>query len=140
MTKENRSTNESGCRLRVLDCRCFFPGAIRLARRFQLRLEFVHDTHDRRPGLVAFRLFTINIVVVLLQTVPYLSDVGFSRTRAALSATFTGLSLFWIVFAAYSGNGTMALRGRRSPTNADGLGGPSYKISDCNPLRCIKFG
>ena len=82
--------------------------------------------------VVAFGLFTINIVVVLLQTVPYLSDVGFTRAQAAfaitiasvpamvakpiwgyfidhmpaqplasLSAVFTGLSLFWIVFAVY---------------------------------------
>jgi len=81
---------------------------------------------------VAFGLFTINIVVMLFQTVPYLCDVGFSRRQAALaitvasvpamvakpiwgyfidhmpaqplaalSAAFTGLSLFWIVFAVY---------------------------------------
>ena len=83
--------------------------------------------------VVAFGLFTINIVVILLQTVPYLSDLGFSRTQAAfaitvasvpamvakpiwgyfidhmpaqplaaLSAAFTGLSLFGIVFAVYN--------------------------------------
>ncbi len=34
-----------------------------------------------------------------------------------------------------SGNGTMGLRARRSPTHADGLGSPSYKTSGSNPLR-----
>jgi hypothetical protein len=29
----------------------------------------------------------------------------------------------------------MALRGRREPTSADGLGGPSYKTSNFNGLR-----
>ncbi len=38
------------------------------------------------------------------------------------------------------GNGTMALRGRRSPTSVDGLGGPSYKTSDFNRLRYSLVG
>ena len=33
----------------------------------------------------------------------------------------------------------MALRGRRLPTSADGLGGPSYKTSDCDRLRYIRL-
>jgi OFA family oxalate/formate antiporter-like MFS transporter len=37
--------------------------------------------------VVAFGMFTINIVVILLQTVPYLTDAGFSRTQAALAIT-----------------------------------------------------
>lgn len=34
--------------------------------------------------VVAFGFFTINIVVLVLHTVPYLTDYGFSRTEAAL--------------------------------------------------------
>ncbi len=37
--------------------------------------------------VVAFGLFSINIVVMLLQTVPYLTDAGFTRTQAALAIT-----------------------------------------------------
>jgi MFS family permease len=36
----------------------------------------------------AFGLFTINIIVMLLQTVPYLTDAGFSRNQAALAVVF----------------------------------------------------
>ena len=35
--------------------------------------------------MVAFGFFSINIVVMLLQTVPYLTDNGFSRTEAAFA-------------------------------------------------------
>ncbi|MEJ2089790.1 MAG: MFS transporter, partial [Gammaproteobacteria bacterium] len=39
-------------------------------------------------GLVfSFGLFSINITVMLLQTVPYLTDFGFSRTEAAFAIT-----------------------------------------------------
>ena len=38
--------------------------------------------------VLAFGLFTINIIVMLLQTVPYLTDVGFSRNQAALAVVF----------------------------------------------------
>ncbi len=37
--------------------------------------------------VLAFGLFSINIVVMLLQTVPYLTDAGFTRTQAALAIT-----------------------------------------------------
>ncbi len=36
----------------------------------------------------AFGLFTINIIVMLLQTVPYLTDTGFSRNQAAMAVVF----------------------------------------------------
>ena len=39
----------------------------------------------------AFGLFTINIVVMLLQTVPYLTDAGFSRTQAAYAITIASI-------------------------------------------------
>ena len=35
--------------------------------------------------VVAFAMFSINILVVLLQTIPYLTDAGLSRTHAALA-------------------------------------------------------
>lgn len=35
--------------------------------------------------VIAFGFFSINIVVLLLQTVPYLTDAGFSRNQAALA-------------------------------------------------------
>ncbi len=38
--------------------------------------------------VLAFGLFTINIIVMLLQTVPYLTDAGFSRNEAALAIVF----------------------------------------------------
>lgn len=38
--------------------------------------------------VIAFGLFTINIIVMLLQTVPYLTDAGFSRNQAALAVVF----------------------------------------------------
>ena len=38
--------------------------------------------------VLAFGLFTINIIVMLLQTVPYLTDAGFSRNEAALAVVF----------------------------------------------------
>jgi MFS transporter, OFA family, oxalate/formate antiporter len=41
--------------------------------------------------VLAFGLFTINIVVMLLQTVPYLSDAGFSRTQAAYAITVASI-------------------------------------------------
>jgi MFS family permease len=43
-------------------------------------------------GLVfSFGLFSINIVVMLLQTVPYLTDSGFSRTEAAYAITVASI-------------------------------------------------
>ena len=39
----------------------------------------------------AFGLFTINIVVMLLQTVPYLTDAGFSRSQAAYAITIASI-------------------------------------------------
>ncbi|MEM8767876.1 MAG: MFS transporter [Pseudomonadota bacterium] len=43
-------------------------------------------------GLVfSFGLFTINIVVMLLQTVPYLTDSGFSRAEAAYAITVASI-------------------------------------------------
>jgi MFS family permease len=41
--------------------------------------------------VLAFGLFTINIVVMLLQTVPYLTDAGFSRTQAAYAITIASI-------------------------------------------------
>jgi len=41
--------------------------------------------------VLAFGLFTINIVVMLLQTVPYLSDAGFSRSEAAYAITVASI-------------------------------------------------
>lgn len=41
--------------------------------------------------VLAFGLFTINIVVMLLQTVPYLSDAGFSRAEAAFAITVASI-------------------------------------------------
>ncbi len=38
--------------------------------------------------VLAFGLFVINIIVMLLQTVPYLTDAGFSRKQAALAVVF----------------------------------------------------
>jgi OFA family oxalate/formate antiporter-like MFS transporter len=35
--------------------------------------------------VVAFAMFSINILVVLLQTIPYLTDAGLNRTQAALA-------------------------------------------------------
>ncbi|MDH3643179.1 MAG: MFS transporter, partial [Gammaproteobacteria bacterium] len=37
--------------------------------------------------VAAFGMFTMNLVVLLLQAVPYLTDAGFSRTEAALAIT-----------------------------------------------------
>ena len=43
-------------------------------------------------GLVfSFGLFTINLVVMLLQTVPYLTDSGFSRAEAAYAITVASI-------------------------------------------------
>ncbi len=39
----------------------------------------------------SFGLFSINIVVMLLQTVPYLTDFGFSRTEAAYAITVASI-------------------------------------------------
>lgn len=39
----------------------------------------------------SFGLFSINIVVMLLQTVPYLTDSGFSRTQAAYAITVASI-------------------------------------------------
>jgi sugar phosphate permease len=41
--------------------------------------------------VIAFGLFTINIAVMLLQTVPYLTDAGFSRTEAAYAITIASI-------------------------------------------------
>jgi MFS transporter, OFA family, oxalate/formate antiporter len=41
--------------------------------------------------VLAFGLFTINIVVMLLHTVPYLSDRGFSRGQAAWAITMASV-------------------------------------------------
>ncbi|HEX7037037.1 MAG TPA: MFS transporter [Pseudomonadales bacterium] len=41
--------------------------------------------------VLAFGLFTINIVVMLLHTVPYLSDRGFSRSEAAWAITVASI-------------------------------------------------
>jgi MFS family permease len=57
------------------------------------RIEFA-ESYTRREALrtysfyalvVAFGFFSINIVVLLLQTVPYLTDYGFSRNEAAFA-------------------------------------------------------
>lgn len=41
--------------------------------------------------VIAFGMFSINIVVMLLQTVPYLTDSGFSRTEAAMAITVASI-------------------------------------------------
>lgn len=41
--------------------------------------------------VVAFGLFTISISVMLLQTIPYLTDSGYERTTAALMITLTSI-------------------------------------------------
>lgn len=41
--------------------------------------------------VIAFGLFTINIVVMLLQSVPYLTDAGFSRAEAAYAITVASI-------------------------------------------------
>ncbi len=41
--------------------------------------------------VLAFGLFTINIVVMLLQTVPYLTDAGFGRAEAAYAITIASI-------------------------------------------------
>jgi MFS family permease len=41
--------------------------------------------------IIAFGFFTINIVVVLLYTLPYLADAGFSRAEAALAMVIASI-------------------------------------------------
>lgn len=41
--------------------------------------------------VIAFGMFSINIVVMLLQTVPYLTDGGFSRGEAAMAITVASI-------------------------------------------------
>ncbi len=63
------------------------------------RADFDHSLTRREAlrtwvfyGLVfSFGLFTINIVVMLLQTVPYLTDSGFSRSEAAYAITVASI-------------------------------------------------
>lgn len=41
--------------------------------------------------VVAFAMFSINILVVLLQTIPYLTDAGLNRTQAALAISIASI-------------------------------------------------